>query len=103
MARPKLDPSAFDETVRGAVALAAWGRLTAGEVASALGVHPETIRRWSRAFYGRSPSEARRTYVRKLIAQAEGVGKRPLTKAQMRHAQETRGTPDSENHSTING
>jgi hypothetical protein len=43
-----------------------------------------TIARLARALYGRDAKQARKAYVRRMIARADGTARRPLTKAQLR-------------------
>lgn len=82
MARPR-KTAHLTTREAGVVALVSYGRLTVAEGTMALGCHRTTLGRLLKAA-GVSPTASRRAYVNKLLSQAEGIGRRPLTKAQLR-------------------
>ena len=87
MRKPTRTQHDLTTTERGALALVAWGRLTASEAAVRLGVDQMTVTRWLLRFYNiGSPRAARRHYADRLFTQAEGTGRRALVRFQMEQA-----------------
>lgn len=82
MARPR-KLATLTPFERGVVAYVLYGWMTVAEAVEALGCHRRTFERWLVAL-DIDAATSRARYVQRLTAKAEGTGRRPLTKAQMR-------------------